>query len=75
MGRFLRLAVASPFVSQRIMPRDSKETTDPLATLRELLDAGAIAPTVDRPFTLREAAGAIAYLQGERAQGKVVIAV
>jgi len=75
MGRFLRMAVASPFVSQRIMPRDSKQTTDPLGTLREPLDAGAIAPIVDRTFPLGEAADAIAYLQGGRAMGKVVITV
>jgi NADPH:quinone reductase-like Zn-dependent oxidoreductase len=75
MSRFLRLAVVSPFVSQRIMPRDSKETTDPLGTLRELLDAGAITPIVDRTFSLGEAADAIAYLQGGRALGKVVITV
>jgi NADPH:quinone reductase-like Zn-dependent oxidoreductase len=73
IGRFLRLAVASPFVSQRILPRDSRETTDPIGTLRELLDAGAIAPVVDRTFPLGEAADALVYLQGGHALGKVVI--
>ena len=75
IGRFLRLAAASPFVSQRIMPRDSKETEDPLGVLRDLLDAGAIAPVVDRTFPLGEVTDALAYLETGHPQGKVVVTV
>jgi NADPH:quinone reductase-like Zn-dependent oxidoreductase len=73
IGQFLKLAVLSPFVSQRMAPRDSKETKDRLGLLRELIEARKIAPVFDRTYSLSEVPEAIRYLAEGHARGKVVI--
>jgi len=39
------------------------------------MQAGKVTPVIDRRYTLREVAAAIAYLEEGRARGKVVIDV
>lgn len=51
----------------------AKVTHEDLATLAGLLEAGKIAPVIDRCYPLDDAAGAIRTLIKEHAQGKVVI--
>jgi NADPH:quinone reductase-like Zn-dependent oxidoreductase len=46
-----------------------------MATLRELLEAGHLAPVIDRTFPLKEAAAAIDYLASGQARGRVVLTV
>jgi NADPH:quinone reductase-like Zn-dependent oxidoreductase len=46
-----------------------------LAFVRELLEAGRLAPAIDRCYPLGEAAEALRYLGTHRARGKVVITV
>ena len=46
-----------------------------LLVIKELLEAGQIAPVIDRSYPLSEAAAAIRYMTEEHAQGKVVITV
>lgn len=75
IGQFLGQLVLSPFVSQRMAPRDSKETKDRLGLLKELIEAGKISPVIDRTYPLSEVPEAIRYLEEGRAQGKVVITV
>jgi NADPH:quinone reductase-like Zn-dependent oxidoreductase len=75
IGRFLGLLVRSPFVSQRIGPRSTSRTTDPLGALAELIEAGELTPAVDRAFPLGEVPAAIRYLAAGRARGKVVVTV
>lgn len=75
IGQFLRQLVLSPFVSQRMAPRHSKETKDPLGVLKEFIEAGKITPVIDRTFPLSEVPEAIRYLAEGHAQGKVVITV
>jgi NADPH:quinone reductase-like Zn-dependent oxidoreductase len=43
--------------------------------LKELLEAGRIAPVIDKRFPLSDVAGAIRYLEEGHAQGKIVITV
>jgi NADPH:quinone reductase-like Zn-dependent oxidoreductase len=43
--------------------------------MKELLEAGKVAPVIDRRYPLREAADAIRYLEEGHARGKVVISV
>ena len=52
MGRFLKLAVTSPLVSQQLNPRTSKEGEDPMVVLQGLIEAGEITPIIDR--TIRQ---------------------
>ena len=46
---------------------------DDIARLTELLEAGAIAPVIDRRYTLAEVPDALRYLDAGLAQGKLVI--
>ena len=46
-----------------------------LVTLGELLEAGKIAPVIDRSYPLSEIAAAFRYVEDQHAQGKVVIQV
>jgi NADPH:quinone reductase-like Zn-dependent oxidoreductase len=46
-----------------------------LIFVRDLVEAGNVAPVIDRIYPLREAAAAFRYLTGEHAAGKVVFAV
>ena len=71
--RFLKALVLSPFVSQRMSPRLSKETKDPLVVLKEFIEAGKITPVIDRTFPLSQVPEAIRYLEEGNARGKIVI--
>jgi NADPH:quinone reductase-like Zn-dependent oxidoreductase len=73
--RQLRAAAISPFVGQKLGTFISKENPQDLEELRTLLEAGTIAPVVDRTFTLDEVAEAIRYLRDGRARGKTVIKI
>jgi len=53
----------------------AKANKKDLLILKELLDAGKIAPVIDRQYPLSETAEAIRYLETGRARGKVVIRV
>ena len=46
-----------------------------LIFIKELLEAGKVAPVIDRSYPLSETAEAIRYLEEGHAQGKVVITI
>ncbi len=46
-----------------------------LEQIAALIRAGIITPVVDRVFALEDTAGALAYVEGGRAKGKVVVSV
>lgn len=73
IGQFLKLLVLSPFVSQRMAPRESKEIKDPLGLLKELVEAGKITPVIDRTFPLSEVREAIRYLAEGHPRGRIII--
>lgn len=51
----------------------SETTTEDLVVLTELLEAGKVAPVIDRRYPLSGVADALRYLETGRARGKVVI--
>jgi NADPH:quinone reductase-like Zn-dependent oxidoreductase len=53
----------------------SKERSEDLLVLKELIEAGKVTPVIDRTYPLREAPEAIRYLEEGHARGKVVIRV
>jgi NADPH:quinone reductase-like Zn-dependent oxidoreductase len=53
----------------------AKVNEEDLGYLGELLQAGKIAPVIDRSYTLREIAEAFRYVEEKHAQGKVVLTV
>jgi NADPH:quinone reductase-like Zn-dependent oxidoreductase len=75
LGRFFRLMVISPFVSQLHPFRGAKDPGDRLVVLKGLIEAGRITPVIDRTFPLSEVPEAIRYLESGQARGKVVITV
>lgn len=52
-----------------------KGSGEQLRALAELVDAGALRPVVDRVFPFTSTNEAIAYVEGGRAKGKVVVAL
>jgi NADPH:quinone reductase-like Zn-dependent oxidoreductase len=76
LGLFIKAMAVSRFVrGQRITFLTAKASAENLATLRELVESGAVRPVVDRTYTLPEAAEAIRYLEVEHARAKVVVTV
>ncbi len=73
--RQIRALILSPFVSQKLGTFISSENNEDLATLRELIETGKVAPGIDSTYPLSEAAAAIRHLHAGRARGKVVIDV
>ena len=69
----LKAAVLSRFVSQKLLPFLAHLSKDDLIVMRELLEAGKVAPVIDRTYPLSEVPNAIRYLEEGHARGKVVI--
>jgi NADPH:quinone reductase-like Zn-dependent oxidoreductase len=81
MGRWLGLArqikalLLSPFGRQRMRVFVVRHNRDDLGVLKELVEAGKLAPVIDRRFALADVPDALRH-QGEgHARGKIVIAV
>jgi NADPH:quinone reductase-like Zn-dependent oxidoreductase len=75
LGRFFKLLVMTPFVSQRMSPWVSKEAKKPITVFQELIEAGKLTPAVDRTFPLSDVPEAIRYLAEGDVLGKIVITV
>jgi NADPH:quinone reductase-like Zn-dependent oxidoreductase len=73
--RQIRALVLSPFVGQKLGTFVASENAEDLIALRELIEAGKIAPAIDRTYPLGEAAAAIRYMLDGHARGKVLISV
>jgi len=75
MGYVFKAFLLSMFVRQQGRPFVSTPNRDDLITLKELVEAGRIAPVIDRTYPLGETAEAFRYLDRGHAQGKVIIVV
>ena len=53
----------------------ASENAADLNALRDLIEAGKLAPAIDRTYPLTEAASAIRHLLDGQARGKIVISV
>jgi NADPH:quinone reductase-like Zn-dependent oxidoreductase len=73
--RQLRAMRLSPFVGQKLLAFVSPENHEDMMALKELIEAGKVAPVIDRTYPLSEAPDAIGYVGGGHAKGKVVITV
>ncbi len=73
LGRIIKAAALSPFVSQKLGSFEAKSNRDDLRFLTELIESGKVTPVIDRTYPLCETADAIRYLETGRARGKVVI--
>jgi NADPH:quinone reductase-like Zn-dependent oxidoreductase len=75
MGRQVRALVLSPFASQRLTMLVPKENHSDLERLAELIEAGAVTPSVDREYPLEQAADAMRELVAGSVRGKLAITI
>ncbi|MFI7633723.1 NAD(P)-dependent alcohol dehydrogenase [Nonomuraea sp. NPDC049400] len=78
VGHVVAALAAAPFVSQRTVLADVVRCTENkrnLATLTELIEAGAVHPVIDRSYPFEELPAAVRYQEAGHVPGKVVIAV
>lgn len=73
MQRAVGAALLSPFVKQRLVMFLASEDGSDLAALTEVIERGAVRPSLERTFTLEEAAAAIDHVAAGAARGKVVV--
>ncbi|MFF5228899.1 NAD(P)-dependent alcohol dehydrogenase [Dactylosporangium sp. NPDC000521] len=75
MGLLTKGRLVSRFVRHRVCALTAVPGRENLATLRELIESGAVTPVIDRTFALGEAAEAVRYLEMDHARAKVVLTV
>jgi NADPH:quinone reductase-like Zn-dependent oxidoreductase len=73
--RQIRALMLSPFVGQKLGSFLCSQNLQDLIVLKELIEAGKVAPAIDRTYPLSEVPKAIRYLKEGHARGKVVITV
>ncbi len=73
--RALRAGVLSPFISQRLAGLISTERGEVYDELRDLVEAGAVKPVIDRSYPLADAAEAVRHLTETHARGKLVLTI
>ncbi|MFD4597175.1 NAD(P)-dependent alcohol dehydrogenase [Streptomyces sp. NPDC058464] len=79
MGSMLRVVAADPFVRQRLRPLVPSVPNGPvhqdLLAVTALVEAGRLAPVVDRTYPLADTAAAVRHVEQGHARGKAVISV
>jgi NADPH:quinone reductase-like Zn-dependent oxidoreductase len=65
----------SRFVGQRLRMLVSKERSEDLQVLRELLEAGKLTPLIGRTYALGEAPEAIRAMEAGNTRGELVITI
>jgi NADPH:quinone reductase-like Zn-dependent oxidoreductase len=73
LDRQLRAMVSSPFVPQRLGTFIAKDNGADLDALRDLIEAGAVTPVVDRVVGLEQVPDAMRGLAAGRVRGKIVV--
>ncbi len=71
--RQLAALALSPFTRQRLTALLSKENSDDLDALAQLVDEGRVRPALERTYALHEAAKAIDHVATGHARGKVAV--
>ncbi len=73
LARSIRIVLWSPFVRQRLVTFITSARRDDLQFITGLIEAGKVAPVIDRCYPLEDVSDAFAYLEEGHARGKVVI--
>ena len=74
-GRQLRAVALSPFVRQRLTMQVPREHFSGLERLSDLVDAGAVVPSIERTYELAGVAAAVDRVTAGQARGKLVVRV
>ena len=69
----IKALMLSPFVGQEFVMLLAELRKDDLAIVGDLMQAGKVAPVIDRRYRLSEVPAAIRYSEEGHAQGKIVI--
>lgn len=75
LGRSLRAPLLSMFVRQRLTMLASKERASDLERLTPLLEAGRVAPSIDRTYPLGDVQDAMRHLEAGDVRGKIAISI
>lgn len=75
IARILAASQLSRFGNQKMTGMLTDMKREDLVFLKDLIEAGAVTPVIDRTYPLSEVPDAIRYLETMRARGKVVITV
>ena len=75
IDRQLRAHILSRFVSQKLGTFISKENSEDLVALKELIEAGKVTPVIGTTYPLSKVPEAIRYLEEGHARGKVAVTV
>lgn len=74
-GRQIRALGLSPFVGQRLTMLASKEHHTHIEAVSRFIEAGQVAPIVDRTYSLAQVPDAMRHLEAGEARGKIAITV
>lgn len=75
IGAVLRVVAVNGVVRQRLAPLPSTWERADLLAVTDLIEAGKVAPVIDRTFPLADTAAALRHVEAGHARGKVVITV
>jgi NADPH:quinone reductase-like Zn-dependent oxidoreductase len=75
VGRTVKARALSPFVGQTLLSFTVRPNTADLQRLKELIEAGEVAPVIDRSYPLSDVPQAIAYVEQGHARGKVIVEI
>jgi len=75
MSQRVKAALASPFVSQRIVLVSCNPIGKDLEILHGLIETGKVTPVIDRTYPLGEVPDAIRHLEEGHNRGKIVITI
>jgi NADPH:quinone reductase-like Zn-dependent oxidoreductase len=75
IAAMLRVVAVDLVVRQRLRPLPSTWARQDLLAVTELIEAGTLAPVVDRIFPLADTAAALRHVEAGHARGKVVVTV
>lgn len=75
MRWIIAAALTAPFIRQQGRPVEARTTSEDLAALAELIDAGAVKTVIDQVCPMGDVPAAFGYLDRGHARGKVIIDV
>jgi NADPH:quinone reductase-like Zn-dependent oxidoreductase len=75
LGRTLRTLLVSMFVRQQASPTVKTQNHDELVALKDLVDAGSIAPVIAATYPLSRTPEAIGHVAAGHARGTVIITI
>jgi NADPH:quinone reductase-like Zn-dependent oxidoreductase len=73
LGRVIKAMALSPFVRQKLVTFTVKPNRDDLQVLKAMIEAGNVAPVIDRSYPLSETPEAIRHLEEGHSRGKAVV--